>query len=1033
MSAPYERLMVLDFESAWCTKTGYTLSKMTVEEYVRDRRFMAWGLSYKWYGEDKIRWVTRDRLPEFFTGIDWTKTAVLCHNAQFDAFILSEIYGVDPCFIIDSLSMARAVRGTDVKNSLKVLAEEFGLPAKGNALHGTNGILMGPLAPHVEAELAEYCNHDVYLCEKVFDCLRFGLTKIGDPTETYTQEFPAKELRLIDMTLKMFTQPRLVLDADMLAEAIEDERVKREGLLARLGVDADELASNLKFAAILDRMGVEVPMKPSKTKPNTMTMALAKTDAVFQSMLNGANEELALLCETRLAVKSTLERTRAQRFLDIHSRGKLPVPLRYFAALNMRWGGDQQINMQNMKRGSFLRRAIMAPPGYVIVVTDLSQIEPRVLAYLSGYEALLDIFRSGADAYATFGAQMFNIPGLTKERYPELRQSAKSAMLGCWEAATKVLTERGWVCIVDVLLSDKLWDGQEWVRHAGVVAQGVKETEYAYGVAGTSDHKVLTQCGWREWREVHTNPSLFQSALSSASLPYSSGGAAFRPAATSSTHLGYGARAGTKSFQTKPSCPPDVRNVVTRAGLRELGRPSPTDQRSRFRYLLAQGWALLRVWSGRFTEGTTSPACVAPVGGRASLRAPILRAFQSAALALKNKQSSVGGSRKGILMCALTANTATACWTELAPQSFAALTLARLCMRITAHAASGCTRLGTTTAPRFSRTSWVSPDGTSQRCSSTASTTTRGTSPATFASAQGATTQKTSAESGCEKSKISNAASPVSKKRTQTYDIRLAGPRSRYTILTSEGPIVVHNCGYQLGWASFATQLLAGFLGAAPKMYTKQEAKQLGVNAAYIHKFTGWHVNMKRMREIPHTCSEEELLIHCVAAKKIIDLYRAAASPVVDFWSVCQDAISRCLMGGSTYEHKCLTFERGRILMPNGLALRYPDLRSSVSEETGKVQWFYGNGKTLHGGKLTENVVSAVARCVMSDGMLRIKKRYPVVLTAHDEVGALVPEQEAEEGSKWIHEQMVVDPKYLPGIPLNAGTGYAVRYGDAKV
>lgn len=959
--------MVLDFETAWSTAVGYTLSRMTVEEYVRSPLFKAWGASYKWYGEDKIRWVTRNRLPEFFAGIDWTKTAVLCHNAQFDTFILSEIYGVDPCFIIDSLSMARAVRGTDVKNSLKVLAEEFGLPSKGNALHNTNGILTPPLHPNVEAELAEYCNHDVYLCEKVFDCLRFGLTKIGDPTETYTQEFPAKELRLIDMTIKMFTQPRLVLDADMLAEAIEDERVKREGLLARLGVDADELASNLKFAAILERMGVDVPMKPSKTKPNTMTMALAKTDAVFQSMLNGANEELALLCETRLAVKSTLERTRAQRFLDIHSRGKLPVPLRYFAALNMRWGGDQQINMQNMKRGSFLRRAIMAPEGYVIVVTDLSQIEPRVLAYLSGYEALLEIFRSGADAYATFGAQMFNIPGLTKETHPVLRQSAKSAALGCFGADTLVLTQRGWVPIVLVLGTDTVWDGEEWVPHAGVIDQGEREVWESHGVQATSDHEILTERGWVEWSAALQNRSLFRSALSSASLPCLSG----REKVTG--------QSGSESTSTNRA-----------SDVRVAGRASST--------------------------GATCAAAAPHDVTRAPKRRP------------ETRERSSGGTKLSALMLRI----ASACSTAFVRFTRGACDLTTALGSTMAHAASGCTRLGMTTAPRFSRTSWASPDGTSQRCSSTASTTTRGTSPATFASAQGATTQKTSAESGCEKSKISNAASPVSKKRTQTYDIRLAGPRSRYTILTSEGPIVVHNCGYQLGWASFATQLLAGFLGAAPKMYTKQEAKQLGVNAAYIHKFTDWHANVKRMREIPHTCSEEELLIHCVAAKKIIDLYRAAASPVVDFWSVCQDAISRCLMGGSTYEHKCLTFERGRILMPNGLALRYPDLRSSVSEETGKVQWFYGNGKTLHGGKLTENVVSAVARCVMSDGMLRIKRRYPVVLTAHDEVGALVPEQEAEEGSKWIHEQMVVDPKYLPGIPLNAGTGYAVRYGDAK-
>lgn len=676
MSAPYEQLMVLDFETAWCTKTGYTLSKMTTEEYVRDPRFKAWGMSWKWFGEGKPHWISADKLGQALANIDWTKTAVLCHNAQFDAFILSEIYGVHPCFIIDSLSMARALRGVEVGNSLKKLAEAFGLEPKGSALYGTNGLL-DELPAHTEAELADYCNHDVYLCESIFNCLLFGLKGLGDAADTYTQQFPGKELRLIDLTLKMFTRPQLVLDSDMLKQAIGEEKVKREALLDKLGISPLELSSNLRFAKVLESLGVTPPKKLSKTSkiPGTMTYAFAKTDAVFQSMLNGDNEQLALLCETRLAVKSTLERTRAQRFLDISARGALPVPLRYFAALNMRWGGDQQINMQNMKRGSFLRRAIMAPKGYVIVVTDLSQIEPRVLAYLADFAEMLAIFASGVDAYAAFGSKMFGIVGMTKDSHPLLRQSAKSGMLGC---------------------------------------------------------------------------------------------------------------------------------------------------------------------------------------------------------------------------------------------------------------------------------------------------------------------------------------------------------------------------GYGLGWANFAGQLLAGFLGAPPVLYDKAMARQLGVTREDLLRFADSEHYTARMAEIPHACTDAELLVHCVAAKKIIDIYRRTSQPVVDFWSLCGDAIVRCLSGGAEYEHKCIKFEKGRILMPNGLSLQYPDLKGEEVryERRGKietrVEWKYGKGKSLHGGKLTENVVSAVSRCVMSDGMLRIQKRYPVVLTAHDEAGALVPEREAEEGSKWVHEQMIVNPKYLPGIPLNAGTGYAVRYGDAK-
>jgi DNA polymerase I-like protein with 3'-5' exonuclease and polymerase domains len=88
----------------------------------------------------------------------------------------------------------------------------------------------------------------------------------------------------------------------------------------------------------------------------------------------------------------------------------------------------------------------MAPDGYTLVVCDLSQIEPRVLAWLADYEALLNIFSSGQDAYAMFGAQMFGIPDLSKESHPDLRQSAKSALLGAgygmgWASFCRTVTD----------------------------------------------------------------------------------------------------------------------------------------------------------------------------------------------------------------------------------------------------------------------------------------------------------------------------------------------------------------------------------------------------------------------------------------------------------------------------------------------------------------------------------------------------------------------------------------------------------------
>jgi DNA polymerase I-like protein with 3'-5' exonuclease and polymerase domains len=68
----------------------------------------------------------------------------------------------------------------------------------------------------------------------------------------------------------------------------------------------------------------------------------------------------------------------------------------------------------------------------------------------------------------------------------------------------------------------------------------------------------------------------------------------------------------------------------------------------------------------------------------------------------------------------------------------------------------------------------------------------------------------------------------------------------------------------------------------------------------------------------------------------------------------------------------------------------------------------------------------------MTDGMLRVAKRYFVAGTVHDEQIVVVPDGEVEEAKKWVWEQMVQEPKYLPGIPLNSEVGAHVRYGLAK-
>ena len=167
--------------------------------------------------------------------------------------------------------------------------------------------------------------------------------------------------------------------------------------------------------------------------------------------------------------------------------------------------------------------------------------------------------------------------------------------------------------------------------------------------------------------------------------------------------------------------------------------------------------------------------------------------------------------------------------------------------------------------------------------------------------------------------------------------------------------------------------------------------------------------NLTRMTAIPHNCTEKELLIHCVTAKKIIDNYRATAHPVTTFWDMCERLIKSALVEGEEFVYKCVTFKKEEIVLPSGMSVLYPNLRKDKEGS-----WVYGaEGEKpthLYGGKITNNIVQGTARVVMTDGMLRVSKKYPVVGTVHDELWAVVPEGEAEEATKWVWEQMVKEP-----------------------
>ena len=404
----------------------YSLTKLTTEEYVRDPRFELIGFSIKVDDAPTI-WVPQEQTESFIRDFNWADSVVLAQNTAFDGAILSWRYGVNPKGWADTLGMSRALFPHARGHSLKVQAERMGVGIKGTEVENALGKHYADFTPEELARYAQYCINDVDLTHALF-ALYVGMG------------FPKQELKLIDLTLRMFIQPHLVLDKPHLQDHLETVQAQKFILLMAVKSQLDlpdvtsikkALMSNQKFADLLRAYGVEPPMKISPTT-GKQAYAFAKSDEAFQALEEHPDSRVQSLVAARLGNKSTIEETRTQRFIEMADRGAFPVPLRYYGAHSGRWSGQDKVNLQNLpSRGpnaKQIKRAIRAPEGYVLVDCDSAQIEARTLAWLAGQTELVEAFENKEDVYKLMAEVIYNVP--RDQINKQQRQVGKTVILG---------------------------------------------------------------------------------------------------------------------------------------------------------------------------------------------------------------------------------------------------------------------------------------------------------------------------------------------------------------------------------------------------------------------------------------------------------------------------------------------------------------------------------------------------------------------------------------------------------------------------
>jgi DNA polymerase len=411
-------ILTVDFETYYDQQ--YSLSKMQTDAYINDDRFEMIGVSVIKNDEPAV-WFSGSELETIgwlHGSFDWENSAVRCHNTLFDGYIMTQRCGIKPKLWMDTLGQGRMLLPYLVSHSLANLAKQYALPDKGTTVVKALGKRRADFNPMELAEYADYCKHDTWLCKE-----------LGKRFDQFT---PPLAFKLIDMTVRMFTEPVLVGDQTKMKQLYVDEVHRKEQLLADATVTRDIIMSNDKFAARLLELGVTPPMKASKAKPDKETYAFAKSDKAFTDLLESDDADVQALVAARLGVKTTIAETRALKFLETAERGPLPVYLNFWGAKTTgRYSGGNSINWQNIPaRGpsAGLREALLAPPGHTVLVGDSSNIELRTVMALAGQDDVLDKLRNGVDLYCDFASKLFGRT-ITKADKGE-RFLGKTAMLG---------------------------------------------------------------------------------------------------------------------------------------------------------------------------------------------------------------------------------------------------------------------------------------------------------------------------------------------------------------------------------------------------------------------------------------------------------------------------------------------------------------------------------------------------------------------------------------------------------------------------
>ena len=400
-------VLAIDYETDYSRE--YSVRDLGAWSYVRDARFRAhtvsmWGEGLRYSGKPSdAPW---DEAAKFSRWV--------AHNASFD----EQVHEVSQIRQVGQIPVRPAVwdctadlmgylqHPRSLKDACKVA---FGIRVDKSVREAMAG---GTLFTPSAAEIAAYALEDARLC--------FELWK------NFSHRWPERERLLSRHTRKMA------------ARGVGFDAEGAKAALVKLGKSLKAAEAKIPWVAAgkppTSRLELFAECGRLEIAPPETT---AEKSAEWQAWLDEHEKKVPWVRAINKWRRLNRTRTVVEAMLTRSGQGRLHGALRYYgAAVTGRWSGSDGLNLQNLNSrdaegGIDVRGLIKPPEGKVFIVSDLAQIEPRVLAVLSGDDGLLAGLRSGLALYEAHArATMMWDGGPLKKEQPGLYALAKARVLG---------------------------------------------------------------------------------------------------------------------------------------------------------------------------------------------------------------------------------------------------------------------------------------------------------------------------------------------------------------------------------------------------------------------------------------------------------------------------------------------------------------------------------------------------------------------------------------------------------------------------